>query len=315
MKFIAYASLVIQDSYDEYECDKWVGIKKEGEIEFRWRISSNNEIEVISGVYDNPLEAIACAKRMYVNLFNFLFKHQIFVVADGYDTFYYPNIFPEDELEKKYDLGDEVHFIWPVNHRCSPLGVNVFEVNDSLDEIDDHYTKAPISFKMVVTEEKPFIFDDIDAECIDYSREASMFLHKIFLAERAKNFGDKMSIYCSMLEGLTPREEKDEVVRSEIDKLITSIDDLNVSKSEKDKIRTALENLKYISAKGRCLRTTSLYANEFYNGVNVKRIIDEAYKIRSAYSHGDEIDKSKNKNAHLITLVALDVINNYFKTI
>jgi hypothetical protein len=68
-----------------------------------------------------------------------------------------------------------------------------------------------------------------------------------------------------------------------------------------------------VSSRQRCRDLCARYAKPTYGGIPCKKIIDEAYGLRSAFSHGTKTDFSDSPCAQYMRLIALDVVEGYMK--
>ncbi len=123
-----------------------------------------------------------------------------------------------------------------------------------------------------------------------------------------------MTIYCGLLEHLSQGKNKEDDVVSVLEELIEHVERTTVlSREKKESLINYLKIGKRESSRQKCLKLCDVYANKRYGGVTCKQIIDEAYRIRSAFSHGEKTEKQYSKYAALMKVVVLDVIKNYMR--
>ena len=136
MPFIAHVAAKLAEDYVGYEKDKWVHIKTVHGIDFRWRLKPDLTYEVIAGVFEDKNAALIGAKYMYVTmLYNLLWKG--IRIADGGCQFYAKRLFDSNVDNDPGDY-EENTFFWTKKHRGGGLGVDVYEVDASIDEIDEY---------------------------------------------------------------------------------------------------------------------------------------------------------------------------------
>ncbi len=312
MLYIARAAVEMRDDYSsDYNKGKWYYIKTVDSIEYRWRLFDDLTYEVIGGLFSDRFEALKCAKRMYVTLLYSTLWNGFSILESGCQT-YEPNIYVE-ELDGDEDLffKQEEYFFWTKTKRGRNLGPSVFEVENGFEELSE-YRSIPLS----VTIKWPgsdLSLDNVDEYLFSYSRETQKLLNSIVLGDQADNYGMRMTIYCGLLEHLSPEEKKDLTVQEEIDCLIKHVSSSNLNKEQKDQLKNYLNRGKDVSARQKCKSLCDKYAEKQYCEYSPKQIISAAYTIRSRYAHGDEYVVEEGNPARLIKYVVLDVIKNYLR--
>ena len=123
----------------------------------------------------------------------------------------------------------------------------------------------------------------------------------------------KMTIYCGILEHLSENKQKEQDVINTIEDLINNVKQTDLSQKNKDSLIGFLRSGENISARGKCLLLCKKYSKPTYGGYTCNKIIDEAYGIRSAFSHGYNCDNMNPDCSAYIKYIVLDVIKNYMK--
>ena len=306
MPYIAHAAVELK--YDESPKEKnvWHLIKQKDNIQYRWKYSSDQLYHVIAGVFEDPNDALKCAKSIYVTLFYNVLLCGIPISDAGCSS--YEKRFPDgNELSVDGYNGNELFFFWNKHYTGGDIGPGVYEVENSLDEFDDykfvHGTLSRIR-------ESDLNFDEVDDYLFLYCREAQMLFNTVLLAEEA-DYGIKMTIYCGLLEHLSKNKDKDPDVLDEYDELIRHVENSSLSIDKKTSMINHLNMGKKESSKGKIRDLCMKYAKHSYGKYSCTKILNEAYAIRSAFSHGENDDVQYKPIAEYIKLVVLDVIKNY----
>ena len=307
MSYIAHAGIKLANDECPKEKDTWHFIKQCEGIQYRWKFSKNHTYHVIAGVFDDPHIALKCAKQLYVTLF-YSFVKGGFQIADAGCLVYEGRIFKDDDITVTGYEGDEKYFFWNKRYRGGELGPGVFEVEDSIDEFDEY---PFFSVKISVTQDSDLSFSNVDEYNFTYCREAQRLFNTILLADNTYEYGMKMTIYCGLLEHLSENKDKEEDVINVIEELISNVKNTTLSKEKKDSLIGFLNTGRKVSAKQKCLTLCEKYAKRMYGGYSCKKVLDGAYSIRSAFSHGDDCEVIYSESATYIKLVVLDVIKNY----
>lgn len=311
MKYIAHAGVKLKDGFTTYKNNEWHYIKTIDGIEYRWRLCADQTYEVIAGLFGNRYDALLCAKKMYVTMLYSLLTAQ-FSLATGECATYIPRLFYNEEEDGPYDefFINESFFFWKKKHSGGQHSPGVYEAEASLDEFNDYrFLNATYS----ISYDSDLTFDNVDEYVFTYNKEAQELLHSVIIADNEMNYGMKMTIYCSILEHLSENEKKSLDVQLHIDELIESIKTSTLSPNEKDQLINHLRNGKEQSANQKCKKLAKKYAKAMYGQYPVEKIISEAYGIRSAFSHGDNVDPGRTKLSSYIKYVVLDVIKGYMR--
>ncbi len=309
MAFVAHAAIRLKNDESPKEKNSWHYIKQSNGIQYRWKLSKDNTYHLIAGVFDNPEMALKCAKQMYVSLF-LAFAKAGFPMADAGCSLYETRIYDENEISIDGYHGDEKFFFWNKQFQGGQLGPGVFEVDNSLDEFDEyHFYSATIS----ISRNSYLNFDDVDEYNFLYCREAQKYFNTIMLAENAYDYGMKMTIYCGLLEHLSDNKDKDADVISVLEQLILFVNESTISQDNKKSLINLLITGRKISSRKKCKELCERYAQPSYGGFASDKIIEEAYGIRSAFSHGGNSDVRFGSCSFYIKNVVLDVIRNYMR--
>lgn len=307
MAFVAHAAIRLANDESPKEKDIWHEIKQCDNIQFRWKFSKNYTYHVIAGVFSNPNDALKYAKQLYVNLFFFLFENG-FQIEDAGCWLYEKRLFHNDEIVIEGYNDDEAFFFWNKRFQGGELGPGVFEVDNTIDEFDDYQF---MSAKLSIIRESDLNFKNVDKHYFLYNREAQEFFSTILLAENAYEYGMKMTIYCGLLEHMSENRDKDSDTILVIDDLLRIVEDSQLSQEKKASLKNYLILGRKMSARQKCIKLCEKYAKPNYGGYTIKKIINEAYSIRSAYSHGGNHGDQYSECAAYIKLVVIDVVRNY----
>ena len=307
MAYIAHAAIQLSNDESPNEKNVWHYIKQKNSVEYRWKFCDDFTYHIIAGVFEYPTDALQCAKQLYVSLFYELVCHE-FQIANAGCSWYEPRLFHDDEPEVKGYSGDESFFFWTKHYQGGKLGPGVFEVDQSIDEFDE-YPFFGVTF--TVEHDSDLSFDNVDAYCFTYCREAQEYFNTIMLAENAFEFGMKMTIYCGLLEHLSENRDKEQDVLCVLDDLVKYVECSSLPSEKKDSLKNFLNTGRKVSANQKCIALCEKYARQNYGGFTCKKIISEAYSIRSAFSHGESCENRHTKCAENIKFVVLDVIKNY----
>ena len=309
MAFVAHAAVQLANDECPNEKNLWHFVKQINGIEYRWRFRKDYLYELVAGVFEDPNDALKCAKQMYVSLFYELVWRG-FQIKDAGCSSYEIRLSHNEEPKVRGYQGDESFFFWNKHYRGGRIGPGVFEVNRSIDEFDEyHFLEARFS----IIRDSDLNLENVDAYHFSYCREAQEFFNTIMLAENASDYGMKMTIYCGLLEHLSESKDKERDVIRVIGQLINSVDDSDLSPEKKESLKNYLRNGRRMSARQRCVTLCERYAKLNYGGFSCKKIIDEAYSIRSAFSHGENCENRYSLCAAYIRRLTLDVIKNYMK--
>ena len=311
MPYVAHAGIQLSIDTSSYEKGKWYYIKTVDDIEYRWRFSKDLTFDVVAGVFDDKHKALHCAKQIYVTLF-YTFVKGGFPIHDAGCSYYESRFFDKErDISEENYQNNELFFFWDKKYQGPTLGPGVFEVNSAIDEFDD-YGLFSVKFG-VPSYETDFDFSNVDDFLFVYCREAQDFFNTFLLAENTFDIGMQMTIYCGFLEHLSDSSLKEPAVLTIIDELIDHIDKSELVKKQKDSLKNYLSLGKYVSARKKCLDLCEKYAKTCYGRFSCKKIIDEAYSIRSAFSHGANCNSLDVKCSRYIKYVILDVILNYMR--
>ncbi|MBR5423857.1 MAG: hypothetical protein IK108_07590 [Clostridia bacterium] len=311
MPYIAHASVKFEDDFtDRIKKDEWHFIKCVENIEYRWKLCQDRTYIIICGLFDDRFVALWHAKQMYVNLFYSILKAGFKISTFGCESYesiiFVPSI---DGDETTFFQNEEFFF----RHKTFPnghLGPGVFEVDKSMDEFSKYDVNGLICELLVNAD---LSLDNADEYIFLYSRESQKLLHSIALAEKADSYGMKMTVFCSLLEHLSESADKDPDTLLVLDELIENVNNTSLTEEKKQQLRNFLNSGRKMSAKQRCLSLCKKYAKENYGGFSTKSIVDEAYSIRSAFSHGNDCEGKYSACAAQIKLVVLDVVKEYMR--
>lgn len=147
-----------------------------------------------------------------------------------------------------------------------------------------------------------------------YDSEVESLLYDLIEADRAGSTGLQMTKYCGLLEHIASmcidQKTKDDDVIFVIGELIEQVKKSGLDKEKTNQLVGYLDGGKNKSARNKCREVIKKYAKKEYGGYKTKDIFDEAYGIRSAYSHGDNTPLY-NFKATQMKFILLDVIKGY----
>ena len=309
MPYVAHAAIQLANDVRPKEKNVWHFIKQNDSIEYRWKFCNDFTYHVIAGVYRNAIDALQCAKQLYVSLFYELLWGG-FSIADAGCRSYETRLFHDDLPEVNGYSGDESFFFWTKSCQGGMLGPGVFVVDQSINEFDEYKF---VSGDITIILDTNLNFDNADAYYFSYCREAQEYFNTIMLAENASEYGMKMTIYCGLLEHLSENRDKEQDILCIIDELIEYVEGSSLSSEKKDSLKSFLNAGRKMSASQKCVTLCERYARHNYGGFTYKKIFSEAYSIRSAFSHGENCENRHSECADYIKFVVLDVVKNYMK--
>ena len=311
MKYIAHAGVELSEDANTCEKGKWYHIKKVDSIEYRWRFCSDLTYEVIAGVFNDKNEALACAKQVYITLIYSLLKGGLGVFDAGCNS--YEQRFFDEEYDGNVEnySKNENFFFWTAHYTGGRLGPGVFEVEDDIDQFEQY--KFLTAKLLPVIYDSQLEFDNVDQYIFTYNRESQALLNSVIVAQQAMDYGMKMTLYCGIFEHLAENGLKSESYQEEINELIKHAKSCDLGPVEKDQLISYLNKGKEKSSRQKCLELVERHAKPQYGEYTAKQVLSEAYNIRSAFSHGDEIKYDHINASRYIKYVILDVIESYMR--
>ena len=313
MPYIAHVGIQLSKDYISYEKNRWFFIKKSGEYNYHWRLNSNGIYEVVCELFDNKEIALFTAKNIFVTaLYNLLYKG--IAIADAGCQFYEKTLFIP-ELDGSREDYPESSFFWTPKRFGGGIGVDVYEVPESFEDFDKIYSKKFFqNIKISVTTTASVLdFDNFEKSYFIYSKITQPLLYTIIQADTVFEIGLQMTLYCGLLEHLADDKQKNPDVLTEIDSLVDHVMSSDLSKDEKKSLVHFLQSGKKVSARQKCNSLCQQYAKEHYGHYSRKQILDDAYSIRSIFSHGEDCSNRYTGPAPYIKLVVRDVLFGYMK--
>ena len=306
MKYIAHVAIRLSNEIPDCQKEEWSCIGRNNDIEYRWRFCHDLTYEVICGLYSNKYAALYKAKQMYVSLLYWMLRDGISIEEAGCEE-YYPRFFNEklDGTLEEY-LDKELFFFWSKDNPGGRLGPGVYEVSESMDEFSE-YNLNEINWSVTLGN-VDLGLHTIDEYIFMYSKEAQEYLKTVILAEKATNLGMKMTIYCGLLEHLSEDGYKEPAVIEQIDRLIQIVHDSSLPMKDKNTLQTYLGNGKRLSARQKCISLCEKYCRRSYRGYSAKQVFEDAYSLRSKFSHGGTGSSVKLRPALFMKHVVLDII-------
>ena len=314
MLYAAHAGILLSEDLGLYQKDIWYSIKLIDDIEYRWRLTGNLLLEVLAGTFCDKRAALKCAKKMYVSLL-YLVLRQYFQIADAGCAFYGGRInLPgmDTNLDSQDCNDEEPFFYWNSRVQGGLVGPGVYEIEAGLDDFNRY--KPSFAVTVQCTVRKPIDFGEIDEHIFIYNREAQRLLNTIIVATSIHDIGMEMTLFCGLLEHLSESGKKDPDVIREIENLIEQVKNSELEEEKKRNLVSYLSVGKELSARQRCLSLLKKYAKSKYGLYSASNVFDEAYSIRSTFSHGEEPDYGKVKAAAYMRFLMLDVIKGYLQS-
>lgn len=311
MPYVAHAAFPLNTSVPPTDKGFWRTIKQTNGIEYRWKFAHDGSCHVLAGVFEDPSAALACAKQIHIALFYRLMRSSLNIAGEYSGPFWERALFyPESEPAIEGYDGSETYFFWNKQYKGGQIGPGVFEVAQSIDEFDNYqFISARItgygSWKLDLT--------DIDRHLFTYNREVQDCLDTILLAENAGNCGLRMTIYCGLLDHMSESEDKDPETLEAINQLIACVDESCLSLTSKSSLKGFLSSGRKASSRQRCRNLCAKYAKPIYGGHPCKKIVDDAYGVRSAFSHGENTEDTDSPCDTYMKFVALDVVESYMR--
>lgn len=310
MPFIAHVGVALSDDYTAYEKNKWFFIKNSNQLNFYWRLSEKNVYEVACLLFDDKYKALTAAKYIYCAALYNLLRKGISIKGSGCE-FYAKQLYCA-ELDGDRENYPESSFFWDPHHIGGGLGPDVYEIPGTLEDFDRIYNARNIGISWSVqTTNSVLDFDNYDTAPFCYSQTAQPLLNTIIHADNAFDIGLQMTLYCGLLEHMSENGSKGADVISEIDALMQHVTKSALPDKEKASLINYLSDGKEISARQKCLKLCYKYAKEKYGPHTVKKIFNDAYSIRSKYSHGEDCSNRYSGPAPYIKLVVMDVLKGY----
>lgn len=205
MLFVARAAIKLRDDFLNQRHDEWNDIKSVGTIEYKWRLCEDLAYEVTAGFFEKYDEALACAKQFYVSLLYYALRNGICIKNAGCQR-YNPNLFVEGlDGDRDAFLENEEFFLWK-NQNGGNYGPSVIEVEKDYEELSTHQI-IPLDVS-VEWQSMDLAIEDIDKYVFSYTREAQRLLSIVVLADQTSSIGMKMTMYCALLEHLSPNRKK-----------------------------------------------------------------------------------------------------------
>ena len=311
MKYIAHVGIQLRDDNSSICKDTWNIIKREKGRVFQWRLKKNMILEVAVGLFEEKESALVVAKQVFVSTVFCLLRSQIDIQYA--DTWQYETRFFDSERDgslENYEK-NETFFFWDKHYQGNSLGPGVYEVESSLDELSEY---GNIDISLLVENDRLIDLSKVDQFVFTYTKDNQSVIDTLVLADKTFNEGIKMMLYCGLLEHIAGRTKKQDSIISLIDHFIEETDRSQLLQEQKEQLKNYLSNGKMVSAQQRCKSLCKKYTNKKYRGFTTDQIINEAYKIRSAFSHGDKqgiMDYSLK--ADCMKYVVLDVVEAYMR--
>ena len=310
MPYIAHVGVQLSTEYTAYEKNHWYYIKEAHGLRYHWRINDCDVYEVVCELFSNKELALLGAKYIYVTVLYNLLYHEIGISYAGCN--YYAKRLCIDKDKENYPEGT---FFWTPTYIGGGFGPDVYEVPESFEDFDKLYKNlCSISkdTRILIQDTEPALdFDNYDKGYFMYNTMTQPFLYTIVQADSIFEIGLRMTLYCGLLEHMAEDKLKHPSVLSEIESLIEHVKSSSLSQEDKSSLVTYLQLGKSISAKQKCRLLCQKYAKDHYGPHTTKQILDDAYSIRSAFSHGEDCSQRYSGPAPYIKLIVLEVLIGY----
>ena len=317
MLYVAYAAVKLGIDVIDYEKDEWHFIKKIGDIEYRWRLTSDLVYEVVAGLYADKQNALRCAKQIYVALLYSVYRKNISIQDAGCSS-YCKRFYLGEQLDgdEKAFFANEEFFFSTKKNQGPFLGPGVCEVKSEIEEFSE-YNDIKMTFGGAITKVN-LSMDNIDEYCFLYSEFSQQYLYTFSQADRASGVGLQMTLLCGLLEKMAEdyrKQYKELEVVEEINHLIQYVEESSLQDGQKTSLINGLNGLKEKSAREKCRLLCKEYARPQNGNYPTRTIVNSAYRIRSAYSHGNEKTNSFSSPALFMKYVVLDVLKGYMQSV
>ena len=310
MPYVAHVGVILADDYSAYEKNKWCLLSQQNGLRFHRRIGKNNSYEIACELFEHRSQALLAAKYIYtMMLFNLLYKG--IHITDGGCTIYEKRLF-DPKIDGDVTDYAENSFFWTPKHMGGGIGADVYEVPTSFEEFDEIYKGLGLELSFSTRcNGLELEFNNYGTSPFLYDRESQKLLDIVIRADSVYDIGLQMTLYCGLLEHLAPECNKEDAVISLLDQFVDRVNDSQLPDNQKASLTNYLNIGKKESSRKRCLMLCSKYAKEQYGEHKTKDIFEDAYSIRSAYSHGADCSNRYSGPAPYIKLVVLDVIKGY----
>ena len=308
MPYIAYAGVQLKWDFKSYEKDRWYPLKSIHNTQYQWRITSDSIYEVICGIFFQKEHAEIIAKYVFTKVLYNLLSNDIAI--DNNCCRFWGDEFYFEEINGDYQEFLDTLFVYTGKNKVYGQGnIFVIQVENSLSD----FTGLSINSNRgtIIVDGDILSFDNYNCSFFQYNKEGQQLYHTIIMADNTDNLGIKMTLYCGILEHLVSDYEKDQDVIEEIDQLIQHVEESKLSKDNKHTLKEYLKRGKKASSRQKCRDFVNKYGREKYGEYTGKQIINAAYDIRSAFSHGSNCDKMYGTPAKYMKAVILEVVNNY----
>lgn len=312
MPYVAHVGVKLADEYPAYEKNKWCLLSQQNGLRFHRRIGKNNLYEIACELFEDRSHALLAAKYMYTTMvFNLLYKG--IHIANGGCTFYEKRLY-DPEIDGDVTEFAENSFFWTPKHMGGGIGVDVYEVPGSFQEFDEIYRLLGVDVSFSTRHYgQQLEFNNYNASYFLYDRESQKLFATMIQADSVFDIGLQMTLYCGVLEHLAPECNKEDTVTSLIDQLVEHVNCSQLPDNQKTSLMNYLKFGKKESSRKRCLMLCRKYAKEQYGNYKTDDIFEDAYSIRSAYSHGADCSNRYSGPAPYIKLVVLDVIIGHMR--
>ena len=312
MPYIAHAGVQLSEEYSAYKKNHWYHIKEVKGLNYHWRINDQCIYEVACELFENKQTALIAAKYIYVTVVYNLLKKDI-RIKDAGCQFYEKSLFIPG-VDGNIEDYPESSFFWTPNCIGGGIGPDVYQVPNSFEDYDELYSNSFFDLKVSVSRNGLLLdFDNYDKSPFIYSKMVQPLLNTIVQADSVWEIGLQMTLYCGLLEHMAEDKPKHPKVLSEIDLLVDHVVTSSLSDDDKNSLVSFLNSGKTISSKQKCKLLCQQYAQDRYGPYTTKQILDDAYSIRSAFSHGEDCGNRYSGPAPYIKLVVLDILAGYAK--
>ena len=311
MKYIAHAGIKVDTELSSFEKENWYSIKNVNGIEYRWRFTQDFICDVIAGPFSDKATALTCAKRMFVSMFYLLEGSQFAIINDAGCGIYEPRFFDaETDVSEDLFLSTEGYFFFDKRYKSFHLGPGVYEVESEMSEV---LNNKCLEATWYLSYDNELDVSRVDEYLFTYCKEACEYLNGIILADKIISIGLQTNIYCAIIESFSKKSEKSKDFLDVIDKMYELASKAQLENDEKQALLNDLDAGRFEGARKSCYLVCEKYARKKYGIYECKRIISDAYSVRSQFSHGAKEKKHYPDSIKYLKIVVLDVLKNYFR--
>lgn len=296
-----------------YEVNKWHKLFKYEGKECRWRIKESGIIEFVLGNYENRFDALEDGKMLYFNILYDLHRNEFgFRLGDSnYVTRMYHDGrgYTLDEFIK-----NEEWFFNSKTDTSNFLGLGVYEIDDNINDYDRYHNCYNVEIHAENNEPFKFLGRIINLDRnYKYSLQSQEIFNLISLSEKADE-KTKILLLCQALETMGRNEKKSKDEINIIEQCTKIVMESNLKENEKNSLLGMFEGSKYISSRSKCKKVVEKYCKNEYKQFEKKKVINEAYSLRSDIIHGNKLGEDTDFScSYYLKIIVLDTLKEWSK--